>query len=181
MKNFAMIALYVGDIHAACNDATWLSSFKARLGAGFKIKDLGDLSQLLGMHITRDMCARTISMDQSKYMRDIVAKHGMTDCKPWSLPIDPGFMSDLAHMSSLLLTRVSKDVYPNLLDSLQYAVVCTHLDVSTALSILDSAQAHPTVAHLHAMKKVMIRYLHGTLDLRRTLGRGADHSLQLTC
>jgi hypothetical protein len=51
---FTMIALYVDDIPAACNDATWLASFKAQLGARFKIKDLGDLSQLLGMHITRD-------------------------------------------------------------------------------------------------------------------------------
>jgi hypothetical protein len=51
---FAMIALYVDDIPAACNDTAWLASFKAQFGARFKIKDLGDLSQLLGMHITRD-------------------------------------------------------------------------------------------------------------------------------
>jgi hypothetical protein len=62
---FAMIALYVDDIPAACNDATWLASFKAQLGARFKIKDVGDLSQLLAMHITRDRSARTISVDQS--------------------------------------------------------------------------------------------------------------------
>jgi hypothetical protein len=59
-----MIALYVNDIPAACNDASWLTSFKAKLGARFKIKDLGDLSQLLGMHITRDRSAPTISLDQ---------------------------------------------------------------------------------------------------------------------
>jgi hypothetical protein len=39
-----MTALYVADIPAACNDTTWLASFKARLGARFKIKDLGALS-----------------------------------------------------------------------------------------------------------------------------------------
>jgi hypothetical protein len=60
---FAMIALYGDDIPAACNDAAWLASFKAQLGARFKIKDLGDLSQLLGMHITRDRSPRTISLD----------------------------------------------------------------------------------------------------------------------
>jgi hypothetical protein len=62
-----MIAMYVDDIPAACNDTVWLTSFKARLGARFKIKDLGALSQPLGMRITRDMSARTISLDQSKY------------------------------------------------------------------------------------------------------------------
>jgi hypothetical protein len=60
---FAMIALYVDDIPVACNDATWLTSFKAQLGAWFKIKDLGDLSQLMGMHITRDRSTRTILLD----------------------------------------------------------------------------------------------------------------------
>jgi hypothetical protein len=79
---FAMIALYVDDIPAACNDATWLTSFKARLGATFNIKNLGDLSQLHDMHITCDMYACTISLHQPKYlMRDILAKHCMTDCK----------------------------------------------------------------------------------------------------
>jgi hypothetical protein len=66
---FAMIALYVDDIPAACNDASWLTTFKAPLRARFKIKDMRELSQLLGMHITRDRSARTISLDQSKYMR----------------------------------------------------------------------------------------------------------------
>jgi hypothetical protein len=95
-----MIALCVDDIPAPFNDATWLASFKAQLGARFKIKDMGDLSQLLGMHIIRDRSARTISLDQSKHMRDILAKHGMTDSKPSSLPLDPGFLAGLAHMTS---------------------------------------------------------------------------------
>jgi hypothetical protein len=60
---FAMIALYVDDITAACKYATWLTSLKAQLGARFKIKDLGDLSQLLGMHITRKRSARILSPD----------------------------------------------------------------------------------------------------------------------
>jgi hypothetical protein len=88
------------------------------------------------------------------YLRDILAKHGMTDCKPSSLPMDSGFLSGLTHMDSNLLTSVSKDVSPKLLGNLQYAVVSTRPDVSTALSILGSAEAHPTVGHLQAMKKV---------------------------
>jgi hypothetical protein len=97
---FAMIALYVDDIPAANNDPSWLTSFKAKLGARFKVKDMGDLSQLLGMHITRDRSARTISLDQSKDLRVILAKYGMTASKPSSLPMDPGFLAGLEHMTS---------------------------------------------------------------------------------
>jgi hypothetical protein len=160
---FTMMALYVDDILAACNDATWRASFKAQLGARFKIKDLGDLSQVLGMHITRNRSAMTISLDQSKYMRDVLAKYNMTDAKPSSLPMDPGFLAGLAHMTSPPLAGVDKDVYPSLMGSLYYAAVCTRPDVSTALSILgSSAQASPTDKHILALKKVL-RYLRGTM------------------
>jgi hypothetical protein len=81
----------------------------------FRIRDLGDLSKLLGMHITREGSVRTISLDQSKYLRDILAKHGMTNCKPLSLPMDHGFLSGLARMDSPPLTGVAKDVYPSLM------------------------------------------------------------------
>jgi hypothetical protein len=52
------------------------------------------------MHITRDRSARTISLNQSKHLRDILAKYGMTESKPSSLPLDPGFLAGLAHMPS---------------------------------------------------------------------------------
>jgi hypothetical protein len=126
-----MNALYVDDIPAACNDASWLTSFKGRLGAIFKIKDFGDLSQLLGMHITCGRYARTVFMDHSKYLRDILAKHAMVDCKPSSLPMVPGFLSGLAHIAFSPLSGIAKDVYPGLLGSLQYAAVYTRQDVST--------------------------------------------------
>jgi hypothetical protein len=107
-----MIVLYVDDIPAACNCAPWLSSFKVKLSARFEIKDLSDLSQLMGIHITRDRSACTISLDQSNYLRDMLAKHGMSNNKPSSLPVDLDFMSGLAHMDSPPLTGVAKDVYP---------------------------------------------------------------------
>jgi hypothetical protein len=88
--------------------------------------------------------------------------------------MDPGFLAGLAHMASLPLSGVAKDVYPNLLGSLKYAAVCTRPDVSTALSILGSVHAYPTDAHMLALKKVL-RYLHGTIDMHLTLGGGRGH------
>jgi hypothetical protein len=82
---FAMIALYADDIPFACNDIAWMQTFKATLGARFKIKDLGVLSQVLGIHVIRDRSARTISLDHSKYVKDILIKHSMSHSKPSSL------------------------------------------------------------------------------------------------
>jgi hypothetical protein len=121
------------------------------------------------MHITRVRDTRTVSLDQSKYIRDIMDKHGMTDCKSSPLTMDPDFVPGLARIDSPPLTGVATDIYPSLLGSLQFAAVCTRLDVSTALSILGSGQANPTEVHLQALKKV-VRYLNGTLHIRQALG-----------
>jgi hypothetical protein len=104
------------------------------------------------MHVTRDRSVRTISMDQSKYVKEILVKHNMSDYKPSSLQMEPDFLSGLTHIDSPLLTGLTKDVYPSLLGSLRYATVCTHPGDSTTLSILGSTQANPTEAHLHALK-----------------------------
>jgi hypothetical protein len=90
------------------------------------------------------MFARTIFLDLSKYLRDFMAKHDMTDSKPSSMPMDPGFVFGLARMDSPHLNGVAKDIYPSLLGSLQYAVAFTRPYVSTTLSILGSTQAKPT-------------------------------------
>jgi hypothetical protein len=85
----------------------------------------------------------------------------MTYCKPSSLPMEPCFLSCLAHMISPILIGVAKDVYPSLMGNMEYAVVCTRPDVSTAFSILGCAQSNPTEAHIHALKTV-----YGTLTSR---------------
>jgi hypothetical protein len=49
---FAMIALYVDDIHVACNNIAWRVAFTALVQSQFDIKDQGELSDIIGMHIT---------------------------------------------------------------------------------------------------------------------------------
>jgi hypothetical protein len=135
---FAMIALYVDDISVACNNSAWRVAFTALVRSRFDIKDQGDLSDIIGMHITIDRAARTISMDQGKYVRELLDKHAMVDCKPSCLPMDPGFLPTISKQTHVPLTGTDRDIYPSLLGSLKYAAVCTRPDISTALSILGS-------------------------------------------
>jgi hypothetical protein len=166
---FAMIALYVDDIPVACNNTAWRVAFTALVRSRFDIKDHGDLSDIIGMHITRDRAARTLSLDQGKYVRELLDKHDMLDCKPSCLPMDHGFLAAIAKQTPVPLTSTDRDIYPSLLGSLHYAAVCTRPDISTALSILGSAQANPMVPHMQALKKVL-RYLKGSPSMSLTLG-----------
>jgi hypothetical protein len=93
---FAMIALYVDDIHVACNNTTWRVAFTVLVRSRFDIKDQCHLSDIIGMHITINRAARTISLDQSKYMRELLDKHDMVDCKPSCMSMDSGFMAAIS-------------------------------------------------------------------------------------
>jgi hypothetical protein len=166
---FAMIALYVDDIPVACKNTAWRVAFTALVRSRFDIKDQGDMSSIIGMHITMDRAVRTISLDQGKYARELLDMHDMVECKQSCMPMDLGFLAAISKQTHVSLTGTDRDIYPSLLGSLHYAAVCTRPDISTALSILGSAHANPTVAHMQAFKKVL-RYLKGSPIMSMTLG-----------
>jgi hypothetical protein len=93
---FVMIGIYVDNLPLACNNFPWAVGFKRLMGKRFKIKDLDDLSKFLGMHITRDRAAKTISIDSSQYTTAMLDKRGTVDCSPSTLPMEHGFLSGIA-------------------------------------------------------------------------------------
>jgi hypothetical protein len=105
-----MIGVYLDDLPLSCNNTTRVSQFKSTLGSRFKTKDLGELHHILGMHITRDRTARTISINQSQYLADVLDKHGMTDCSPSALPMDPGFHDTVGQATPIPLVGLARDV-----------------------------------------------------------------------
>jgi hypothetical protein len=129
-----VLAIYVDDIHVACNSSAWRVAFTALVRSSFDIKDQGDLSDIIGRHTTKDIAARTISLDEGKYVRELLDKNDMVDCKPSCLPMDHGFLAAISKQTHVPLTGTDMDIYPSLLGSLQYAAVCTRPDISTTLS-----------------------------------------------
>ena len=55
--------------------------------------DMGDVSLVLGMQVTRDCQQKTTTIRQENYTRSILEKFGMADCKPVSTP---GFGQELS-------------------------------------------------------------------------------------
>jgi bifunctional pyridoxal-dependent enzyme with beta-cystathionase and maltose regulon repressor activities len=90
--------------------------------------------------------------------------------------MDHGFLAAISKEIHEPLTGTNLAIYPSLLGSLKYAAVCTCPDISTAFNILGSAQANPTVSHMHALKK-LLRYLKGPPNMSLTLrGVRTTHS-----
>ena len=59
---------------------------KTRLNLRFKMTDLGKLSWFLELQFECEN--NTIKMNQSRYIKKILSKFGMADCKPRSTPCE---------------------------------------------------------------------------------------------
>ena len=73
--------LCVDDILLIGNDVGMLSSVKVWLSKNFSIKDLGEATYVLGLHIYRDISRRLLSLSQFMYIDTIVKRFSMENCK----------------------------------------------------------------------------------------------------
>ena len=147
--------VYVDDIVVTGNNPIFINNFVTTLASRFSLKDLGQLSQFLGVEIisTKD----GMFLSQHSHIRDLLTQHGMDGAKIVSTPLS----------SSQVLTvdddtpPVDPTPYRKLVGSLQY-LAFTRPDISFAVNKLSQFMHSPTQTHWQALKRVL-RYLKGTL------------------
>ena len=67
----SIVAIHVDDMCMAASNMAEMAELKEQLGKFFSLVDLGELKWLLGISITRDRCACTISLCQGAYIESI--------------------------------------------------------------------------------------------------------------
>ena len=88
--SFVILAVYVDDIIPVSNDIAMLNAEKASLCRRFEMVDKGEGHHVLGMSIKRDRKAKTLFISQQSYLKSILQRFGMEDCKSVSTPMEPG-------------------------------------------------------------------------------------------
>ena len=143
----------------------------------FEISDLGPINWLLGVKITRDFAAHTISLGQQAYIEQILSRFGLADARvattPMEASIDLNF--DSTHVSAIILTPTEKTKYREMIGCLMYAAVMTRPDIAFAVSNLSQYLDAPRTTHILAVTRVF-RYLSGTKDFKLVLG-GPDPTI----
>ena len=152
-----IIALYVDDLLIACSDMSVLIETKKQLSNGFKMKDLGESKIILGMDISRDRRAGTLSLCQSRYSQKVIDRYGLTHAKGVSTPMDPEI--DLTESAPQ-----SKQPYREAIGSLMYLMVGTRPDLAFSIGTLAKFVEDPSELHWNAVKRV-IRYVIHTKEL----------------
>eukprot|EP00903_Cladosiphon_okamuranus_P017944 g16511.t1 len=79
---YCILTIYVDDMLITSPDKKFLARMKKKLMERFTMSDLGGVSLILGMKITRDRVKKTLSISQTDYTLSILERFGMQDCNP---------------------------------------------------------------------------------------------------
>lgn len=181
-KSVLLVAIYVDDILIFSNDEKRERMVVEALNKNFKMKFMGDASVVLGIRIERNVQMGTITLDQQKYIDDMLRRFKMDDCNPVSTPIDVNQKLS-ASMSGGCDADVPEEErifpYREAVGSLLFLAMITRPDISFAVNLLSRFQERPLPAHWKAVKRVF-RYLKGTAGLKLIYGQ-RDEKLNGFC
>ncbi|CAI7808468.1 unnamed protein product [Closterium sp. NIES-53] len=159
---------YVDDLVFATPNRRALDSMKEELQRRHTCTDLGELQRYLGLQITRDRTARTITLKQSHMVEQILMRLRFPFSKVQSTPlaVDHGLT---APPSDELFE--SSGSYPELVGCLMYLMTCTRPDLAYLLSVLARfvAPGRHRPSHWYAAKRVA-KYVVSTSGMGLVLG-----------
>jgi hypothetical protein len=181
-KVVLLVLIYVDNAAAASKDICQIQWFKSSLGSFFPIKDLGELRYILGIQVTRNRQARTITLNQTAYIQNLLICFGMQDSAPVSTPFAIG--CHLSHQQSPT-TPEERTAYEEYVNGFKYIegigavlyAMQTCPNIQHAIGVLAKFSACPGKPHLEAFKHVLC-YLKGTIGFGLKLG-GKDNGVDL--
>lgn len=159
--DLVILALYVDDFYVFYSQN---SSIKRNLlnilESKFNVKNLGPLKSCLGINVSRDKVKGTLTLDQSEYIRKLLVRFGMENCKAAATPMEINCKLVKSENNDCLQDDVFN--YRQLLGCLMYLSVCTRPDISYACSQLSQFNNCFDRSHWLAAKRIL-RYLAGTI------------------
>ena len=138
MGKYIFLILYVDDILLASSDVILLLETKKFLSSKFDMKDLGEASFVLVIEIHRDREKRVLILPQKAYLEKVLKKYSMQNCKPSPAPIVKGniYGKFQCPMNQYEIDQMKAVPYASAVGSLQYAQVCTCLDLAFVTGLL---------------------------------------------
>ncbi|KAL1201540.1 Retrovirus-related Pol polyprotein from transposon RE1 [Cardamine amara subsp. amara] len=151
---FVYMLIYVDDIVLTGTNNILLQSTIDTLAARFSLKDLGNLSYLLGIEAMRTTSG--LHLTQRRYILDLLTRSNMLTAKPVNTPMASSPKLTL-HTGSRLSDPTE---FRSIVGSLQY-LAFTRPDISYCVNRLSQFMHVPTDSHLQVAKWVL-SYLAGT-------------------
>jgi histone deacetylase 1/2 len=151
------VLIYVDDILITGSAPHLIQDLIHKLNIKFALKQLGEVDYFLGIEVNH-VASGGLFLNQSKYIKDLLCKTNMDNCKPIGSPM----------VSSCRLSKFGTDsltdatLYRSTVGALQYATL-TRPDISFSVNKVCQFMAHPLESHWRAVKRIL-RYLKGTIN-----------------
>ena len=170
-NDFIILLLYVDHMLVVGPNKDRIQELKAQLAREFDMKDLGPANKILGMKINRDRKDRKIWLSQKNYLRKVLRRFNMQDCKPIStpLPINCKLSSGMSPSSEAERMEMSRVPYASAVGSLMYAMICTRPDIAQAVGVVSRFMADPDREHWNVVKRIL-RYVKGASNVALCFG-----------
>ena len=170
-----ILALYVDDGLLACESKEVMKDLLVELDSRFKITT-GHPNCFVGLELIRDREKGTISLHQSNYIRRMLERYRMSDCKPAKSPGDPKnkLTKDQCPKAEEERKLMSTKPYREAVGSLMFLMVCSRPDIAFEVSRVAKFCDDPGSEHWTAVKRIF-RYLQGTKNLSISYGKIASH------
>ena len=150
----AIMTLYVSDV--------LLLGANKQLLDKFKVTDMGNMSRVLGVNVTRDREEGTTAINQKDYTEDIVQRYGMRSCNPAYTPgVGPELFLDQPEEN--LLNEEGKRRYQPITGVVILLAQISRYDILCTINQLARAMSKSSKAHMEAAEH-LLRYLPGPID-----------------
>jgi hypothetical protein len=168
-------ALYVDDLLLFSNSQERLEALKRDLSSRFKMTDLGEAHYVLGIQIERDRSTRSLSLSQREYVRKMLDRASLTDCRPVATPLEVSVKLTKADSPAGSTAPDQSLVrrYQSAVGAIMYAMLGTRPDIAFAVTALSQFSSNPGQTHWTAVQR-LLRYLAGTVDYAVTYGPSAQ-------
>ncbi|SGY38360.1 BQ5605_C003g02007 [Microbotryum silenes-dioicae] len=161
------IALYVDNLLMISPSLPEIERTLQGLEQRYGVKRLGEAEYVLGIQIRRSPDG-SISLSQEQYLKDVLARFGMSDAHPVATPMQPDLRLEVELQPTPFPDRTR---YLQAIGSLMYASTGTRPDLAYTVGYLARFSHSPSAAAWGAVKHAF-RYLAGTLSHGLRYARG---------
>lgn len=162
------VLLYVDDLLIICKDINRINTIKQLFSKQFEMTDIGEANTFLGMHIEQNLKNETICMSQQHYLKKVLQKFKMEECKTASTPIEKNL-----HLEKGDSNNCSSHPYRELMGCLTYATITTRPDLCASVNYFSSFQSCYGEQHFNYAKHIL-RYINGTIDLKMIYRKNSE-------
>lgn len=172
-----ILGLYVDDMIIMGKDPIRVDKIVQGISNRWEIKDLGDIKQILGLQVHRDRGQRSLTIDQTTYIRGVIKRFGQEDSQPIGLPATDRNGTARTEVGEAQADQVK---YQQLIGCLIWISKGTRPDIAWIAGQLSQHNNNPSTRHWNCAIRVL-RYLKGTSDVKLMYGIGTQNNLQGYC